>query len=390
MKTVEVKSISKSTLLPDTYFISKYRCCPYQACMHACKYCDGRSEKYYVEGDFERDIVIRKNLPEVLDAQLAKAREKGIVAFSSGVSDAYQPIEAVEEISRKCGEVVLKHGFPAMVMTKSDLILRDIDLWEAVHKKAGFILLMSLTHLDDEIRKVVEPFAASIDDRLETLKAFKERGMHVGVLAMPMLPYITDTEENYIELYKKLKEINVDVVIPGGLTLRPGINKDTYFEMLKHHYPDQLMKYKKLYGNNNASGAPKNGNMMSMEKQFYDQGFPIRTVHKMYKNAMPLYDEIYILLSHMKLLYSFKGVSVDRLKISIKAYGDWLTERKKYYNRRRQLRFLDLESQVLFMLEGNEMFILLQNQKLTNFLKEMVFNNKIFNYTTLKLEDYEG
>lgn len=387
---VDAKSISKASHLPETYFVSKYRCCPYQACSHACKYCDGRSEKYYVEGDFETDIVVKKNLAIVLDDQLRRARERGIVSFSSGVSDAYQAIEKTLEITKECGEVVLKHGYSAMVMTKSDLIMRDIDLWSAVHEKAGFTLLMSVTHLDDQIRQLIEPHASSVKDRLRTLEAFKARGMNVGVLAMPMLPYITDVADNYQKLYKRFRGLGLDVVIPGGLTLRPGINKTTFFETLAHYPPHILDAYTRMYGDNKASGAPRGKDMTCLEGQFYRQGFPIRMPHKLYKGRMPLYDEIYILLSHMKRLYTLRGVRTQPLEAALKAYGLWLVERKKYYNRRRQLNFSELESQVRFMLEGSEMVELLKNEKLTHFLKEMVFNNKVFNYVSLQLEDLGG
>jgi len=384
MKRVQVKSISKANLLPDTYFIGKYRCCPYQGCLHACRYCDGRSEKYYVEGDFDKDIVIRENLPSVLETSLKKARERGIVSLASGVSDAYQPLEEVEELTRQCGQVILRQGHPAVVTTKSSLIMRDIDLWSQVNEKAGFTLLMSLTHVDDQVRRITEPYTASIEERLKTLKAFKARGMSIGVLAMPILPLLDHQEQAFMDL---LRDLNPDVVIPGGLTLRPGINKDTYFKMLKDHFPEHLRAYEYMYGLNKASGIPRGEDMTSLEKKFYQAGFPVRMVPKMYQGQMPVYDEIYILLSHMMTHYKLRGVDIGPLSQAFKVYSKWLEDRKRYYNRRRHLSFMDLESQVFYMLEGQGMLDLIGNPKLVTFLQEVVLNKRKFDYVRLKLED---
>lgn len=386
IKEIKVKTIDRNPHLPDTYFISKYRCCPYRACSHGCKYCDGRSEKYYVEGDFEKDIVVRKNLPQILDDALSKWSEKGIVSFSSGVSDAYQALEHKYHLTRACGEVVLKHGFPAMVMTKSDLIMKDIDLWTQVHKKAGFNLLMSIAYLDDCYRSIFEPQAASIPNRLKTLQAFKNRGIPVGVIAMPVLPMIGDDRESLVKMVKKFKEIEVDVVIPGGLTLRPGINKTTYMDVVKKEFPDLVKAYSNLYSENRLSGVSKDDHTKDLEFFFYSHGLDIRMPHKIYKGKMPLYDEIYILLSHMCLLYAYRGIDTKSLKKSHHYYKDWLISRKKYYNRNRSESYLDLESEVLFMIEGQEMIGLLGNKKLALFLKKMVYEDKTFNYISLKLE----
>lgn len=389
-KYVEVKSIKKNTGLPDTYFVSKFGFSPYQACQHSCKYCDGRSEKYYVEGDFEKDILIRKNIPHVLEQSLSKFREKGIVGISSGVSDPYQPVEYKEKIMTQCAEVLIKYGYPAMLFTKSNMVLRDIDLWEELHHKAGFTLMMSIVYPDDQHRKILEPYASSVEARLKTLKAFKERGISVGVLSMPIPPFLTDNREDLTKMAEQYKEIGVDVVMPGSMTLRPGINKNTYFDIIERHYPHLLNKYKELYSENRQSGSPKayySKKIHSMYHQIiHDCGLPILIPHKLYKNRMPIYDEIYILLTHMIQLYDDRGVNVDSLALAKKAYGKWLLEKKQYYNRRRNLSFMELESLVIHMLDSSSILDIMNNEKLVNFLKEVIINQKTFNYVTLKLE----
>ena len=388
---VEVKNIKKSTGLPDTYFISKFGFSPYKACQHACKYCDGRSEKYYVEGDFDKDITIRKNIPEVLETSLKKFRERGIIGISSGVSDPYQPIEIKEKIMPRCAEIISRYKYPAMLFTKSNMVLRDIDLWEQVHKKAGFTLMMSIVYPDDTIRKHVEPYTSSVEQRLRTLKAFKDRGMSVGVLAMPILPYLTDSDEALMKMAKNYQDIGVDVVMPGGMTLRPGINKKVYFDMIEAHYPHLLSKYQNLYSENKQSGSPKKYYVENLHTRFSNiirnHGLPVNIPHRLYKNRMPIYDEVYILMTHMIKIYDHRGVNVDALVLARKSYAKWLETEKHYYNRRRNLSFDELESKVIHMINSGTIMEYFNNEKLTNFFKAVIIDQKVFNYTTLKLED---
>ncbi|MCH4890597.1 radical SAM protein [Acidaminobacter sp. JC074] len=387
---VEVKSIKKNTGLPDTYFVSKFGFSPYKACQHGCKYCDGRSEKYYIDGDFEKDITVRKNIPSVLETSLRKFREKGIIGISSGVSDPYQPIEIKERLMPQCAEIISRYKYPAMLFTKSNMVMRDIDLWEEVHKKAGFTLMMSIVYPNDDIRKHFEPYSSSVEQRLKTLKAFKDRGMSVGVLAMPLLPFLTDSAGQMDQMMKNYDEIGVDVVMPGCMTLRPGINKKTYFDIIDKHYPHLKNQYFDLYSENRQSGSPRKWYAEKVHKQFsriiYKHGTPEYIPHRLYKNRMPIYDEIYILMTHMIKLYDKRRVNVDSLVLARKRYGAWLTDEKTYYNRRRNLSFDELESKVINMLDNGTMMTYFQNEKLLNFFKKVVLDQQVFNYITLKLE----
>jgi len=389
---IEVKSIKKNTGLVDTYFVSKFGFSPYKACQHSCKYCDGRSEKYYVEGDFEKDIIIRKNIPDVLEQSLKKFRERGIIGISSGVSDPYQPLEYSEKIMIDCAQIISHYKYPAMLFTKSNMIMRDIDLWEQVHKKAGFTLMMSIVYPDDRLRKIFEPYASSVDARLKTLKAFKDRGMNVGVLAMPILPYLTDHPDQLTQMTKNYKDIGVDVVMPGSMTLRPGVNKNVYFNVIEEHFPHLLKKYHALYSENRQSGSPKNSYANKVHSTFGNiitsHEIPVRIPHRLYKNRMPVYDEVYILMTHMIGIYDHRGVNVDSLVLARKNYANWLKDQKTYYNRRRNLSFDELESKVINMIENNTIMTLFNNQKLLDFFKKVVLQQQVFNYITLKLEKY--
>ncbi len=389
---IDVKTIKKNTKLPDTYFVSKFAFSPYKACQHACKYCDGRSEKYYVDGDFEKDIVIRKNLPEVLKSSLGKFREKGIIVISSGISDPYQPVESKEKLMSECAKIISDNKYAAMLFTKSNMVMRDIDLWQEVHENAGFTLMMSIVYPNDDLRKIFEPYASSIESRLKTLKAFKDRGMNVGVLAMPMLPFLTDTTEVMEEMLKQYADIGVDVVMPGGMTLRPGVNKNTYFDVIKEHFPKLYDCYYDIYSENKQSGAPKKYYSNKVHSEFAriinKNNIPTIIPHKLYKGRMPIYDEIYVLLSHMISLYDQRGINVDNLALARKSYANWLLSEKNFFNRRRNLSFESLEFKVINMLDNREMNGIIENTKLIEFLRQVIINNKVFNYITLKLEDF--
>jgi DNA repair photolyase len=152
-----VKTALRKSRLVDPWFVGKYSFSPYQACAHGCAYCDGRAERYWVNGEFDRDIVVRRNAAEVLAREAAKLRERGIVFVGSGISDAYQPPEASERLMPACGRGLADHRLPATILTKSSLIARDLDLWAELDAAAGFVLMMSLVTLDDALRRLEAP-----------------------------------------------------------------------------------------------------------------------------------------------------------------------------------------------------------------------------------------
>ncbi|MCK4666612.1 radical SAM protein [Candidatus Dependentiae bacterium] len=383
------KAIKKHTQLIDTYFLIKYAFSPYMACEHGCKYCDGRAEKYYVAGDFEKDIIIRKNLPELLSLELKKLREPGLIFIGSGISDAYQPIEKEEKLMREAAKILLKFNFPVAVMTKSSLILRDLDIWSELNKKNGFILMLSLTMLDDKVRNTFEPNASSVEERLETLRKFKEKGIPVGISGMPFIPFITNKEKDLRELLTELKSIPVDFMFYGSLTLRPGCQKQFFMKVIKEKYPNLLQEFKVLYGEDRASGSP----LKSYSHEFFNTiskllmefEIPTQIPHYLYKGKFSLYDEIFILLNHMTELYKSKGIKINRLLKALKNYSNWILEEKKYFNRRRNLSYELIEDKIRHRFKTGEFNDVLQNEKLFQFLKQIVLEEKTLDYNKLKI-----
>lgn len=386
---IQVKKALTKNRCAEPFWASRYKFSPYHACQHGCLYCDGRAEKYYVEGEFDRDIKIRKNLPELMQIELGKIREKGIISGGSGVSDIYQPIEKEEKITRKCAEAILKHNFPAAVATKSSLILDDFDIWSEIAKKTGFIFMTSLITADENIRQDFEPGASSVQERLDTLKKLKDAGASVGVLAMPLLPGVCDSEKSIRELFTTLKEIPVDFVIPANLTLRPGVQKELYFRKIEENYPELLSFHKKLYSENRSSGNC----IYSYREELYkiitrllkETELCPQIPHKVYSKMLMKADEIHVLLCHMEMVYQMDGINTESLVKARNNYSKWLDEQRRHFNRSRKLEGSWVDENLFYLFETGQSEKVLQNPKLNDFLKQIVFDNKIFDYQTKQL-----
>jgi len=385
----DVKKVLRKGQGVDSFFVGKYGFSPYQACAHGCLYCDGRAERYWVEGEFDRDIVIRRNAAAVLAAEVPKLRERGIVFVGSGISDGYQPPEAEERLMPACGRVLAGHGLPVTILTKSSLIERDIDLWTEINGKGGFLLMVSLMTLDERLRSVFEPSASPVEERLAALRAFKRRGCSIGVAAMPFLPYLADRDGDYEALASRLAEIGVDFVLPGGLTLRPGRQKDVFLETLRRAFPDLAPHYEDLYGENRPSGAPRsvyaNERQKRAEKTFIRAGIPVVVPHRLYRGRLPVYDEIDVLMDQMTRHYAARAGDIPRLKNARDRYRDWLTARKRVFNRSRRLHEEDLAGELRTLASSAGWTELLGNTKLAAFLREIIVDRRTFDEKTLRL-----
>jgi DNA repair photolyase len=385
----DVRKVLRKGLRVDSFFVGKYSFSPYHACAHGCLYCDGRAERYWVEGEFDRDIVIRRNAPAVLSTEIPKLRERGIVFVGSGISDGYQPPEADERLMPACGRVLADHGLPVTILTKSSLVARDLDLWTEVHGKAGFLLMVSLMTLDDGMRAVFEPQASPVEARLETLRAFKRRGCSIGVAAMPFLPYLADRDGDFEALASRLAEIGVDFALPGGLTLRPGRQKVTFLDALRGSFPELTLRYEDLYSENRPSGAPRTAysqeRQRRAERAFIKAGIPVVVPHRIYRGRIPVYDEIDVLMDQMTRHYAARGNALPRLKAASARYRDWLTARKRVFNRSRHLHEEDLAGELRGLAGSSRWPGLLANVKLAGFLREIIIDRRTFDEKTLRL-----
>lgn len=381
--------------LPDNFTRSLYKIAPYRGCAHACRYCDGRAERYYVEGDFEKDIVDRPDIPDRLLADLPRLRESGMIAFGSGTTDPYQPREAELGITGRCAEILANYTgegrlrIPALVMTKSRLVLRDLELWRRINEKSGFVLLVSLTSLDEDLRRRMEPGASSFQERLEVLRAFKAAGCGTGILAMPFLPGLSDGEASIRALYEAAAELEVDFIMPGGLTLRPGRQKDLYLDTISSFRPDLSPLLRDIYSEERASGAPRNSAMKDLADRIAsiqkDYDLPWLLPHKCFARLLPAHDSFRILLLDMLELYRSKAVDTSRLRQSSRRYDAWLVAQRRIFRRSRSLDPSWLEGRLAQALNDGELGEILANDKLLAFSRKIINDGYYLDYASLEL-----
>ena len=386
-----VKTVLRKSRLVDPWFVGKYSFSPYQACAHGCTYCDGRAERYWVDGEFDRDIVVRRNAADVLAREVPKLRERGIVFVGSGISDAYQPPEADERLMPACGRVLADHRLPVTILTKSSLITRDLDLWSEVHAAGGFVLMESLVTLDDGLRAIVEPCASPVEARLETLRTFKARGCGVGVAAMPLLPFLTDGDAELDALARTLGPVGVDFVLVGGLTLRPGRQKAAFFDTLRRSFADLLPCYEQLYGEDRPSGAPRREYGEEVQKRasaaFARAGLVTVLPHRLYRGRLPVYDEVDVLLQQMRWHFADHPDALQRLEGPRRRYREWLLSRKDTLARRRSLREADVTTELTALAASDKWPGWLGSDRLAAFLREVILDRLVFDERTRRLRE---
>ncbi len=385
MNRISVKKLLKKEKFAVP-FGGKYRFSPYMACGHKCTYCDGRYEKYHVKGDFDHQITLRENAADLLEKELPKLREAGPICISSGISDAYQPVEENLKITRQCAEVLSQFNHPVIVHTKSALILRDIDYWQEVNKKSAFTLMISLTMTENHISDKLEPGASSVEDRLKTVSEFRKRGMNAGILAMPFIPYLTDSRPQLETLLSALNTTEAQFAMPALLTLKKGRQKDYFLKTFKDQFPEVFCKVVDLYSNENFYGEPPE----SYTRKFYqlnrkiwnDSAMDDLIPHEVFKGQFSLYDEIRILLKDMIILYRRKNIDVTPLRSAYSLYLEWLTPKKQYYARRSNLFYSSLEDEVKRLSDSQELSKIIDNKKLAEFIHSII-QGESFDYQTL-------
>lgn len=220
----------------------------YRGCTHGCIYCDSRSKCYHIDHEFT-DIEVKEDAPNQLEKELLSKRKPCMIG-TGAMTDPYNHVEKEIMYTRKCLEVILKHHFGIAIQTKSDLILRDIDLINEINKDSKAVVQITLTTADDELCKKIEPNVAVTSKRVEVLKRCKELGIPTIVWLCPFLPYINDTEDNINKLIDICIENDVKGIIyfGAGLTLREG-NREYFYKCLNQDFPGLKDRYIAKYGN---------------------------------------------------------------------------------------------------------------------------------------------
>jgi DNA repair photolyase len=242
----------------------------YRGCTHGCIYCDSRSLCYRFTHPFE-DVEVKKNAPELLDKAL-KARRQRCVIGTGAMSDPYMHCEEELRLTRRCLEVILENGFGAAIQTKSDRILRDIDLLEEINRRAKCVVQMTLTTHDDRLCRIVEPNVCTTKRRIQVLRAMQERHIPTLVWLTPILPYINDTPENVTAILEACAGAGVKGVVDYGmgLTLREG-DREYYYAALDAHFPGMKERYIRHYGNAYVLPSPRAGELTALFRRICEK-----------------------------------------------------------------------------------------------------------------------
>lgn len=233
----------------------------YRGCAHACSYCYALNSHRYVSPNgaegFSKDIVVKVNIVDLLEKELQAQAWKREVVNIGGVTDSYQPAEKDYRLMPGILKLLIKYKTPAIISTKSDLILRDYDLIDQLSRITYINVAATIITMDEKLRQKIEPGSASSLSRFAMLREFRKTNASTGLHLMPILPFLSDTEENLNQLFSAAADSGVDYVLPGVLYLR-GKTRNSYFSFLEKEYPGLLVKYSDIYQTGGAAKSYKN------------------------------------------------------------------------------------------------------------------------------------
>lgn len=219
----------------------------YRGCTHGCIYCDSRSVCYGFTHDFE-DIEVKANAPMLLEKAL-RSKRKPCMIGTGAMCDPYMHCEKELKLTRTCLEIIERYGFGVAIQTKSDLILRDLDLLKSINEKAKCVVQMTLTTCDEELCSIIEPNVCTTQERVKALKVFRDNGIPTVVWLSPILPFINDTKDNIDGILDYCIDAGVKGIICFGMgvTMRDG-NREFFYSALDRHFPGMRERYHKKYG----------------------------------------------------------------------------------------------------------------------------------------------
>ncbi len=231
--------LCKTALSPSRLLGNDYALNPYRGCEHGCIYCYApyvlREERAW--GGF---VDVKENIARVLSKELGR-RKRGVVGIGT-VTDPYQPLEKRHELTRQCLVELLKKDFPIYIQTKSDLVLRDIDLINGFSQSEVGI---TITTIDDEARKGYEPLASSVEDRLTALKTLAEAGIRTWAFLGPIMPGITDANDGLERIIKAIKKANASYLMVDKLNIKRGM-RPNLVKSIHQMFPDLETRYRNI------------------------------------------------------------------------------------------------------------------------------------------------
>lgn len=239
----------------------------YRGCTHGCIYCDSRSKCYQMDHDFD-DVEVKENAPILLENVLMRKKDRFMIGTGS-MGDPYIPIEKELELTKKCLEIICKLRFGVAIQTKSNLILRDIDLLKKINEQSKAVVEITLTTYSEKLCKIIEPNVSSTLQRVEVLKKMKEAGIPTIVWLTPLIPFVNDTKENLLGILEYCKEAGVKGIIffGIGLTLREG-NREYFYQEIDKYISGASNLFINKYGNSYQVMSPQDVDLSKLFHNF--------------------------------------------------------------------------------------------------------------------------
>jgi DNA repair photolyase len=251
IKEIQAKVLLSSARRPDPWFGIKYTMNLYRGCQHQCVYCDSRSECYQIE-NFS-DILVKANAIDLLRKELARKRIRGAIGTGS-MNDPYMPLEAKLNLTRRALKVIAEFRFPVHVITKSALVLRDVEVLREISREYAAVSF-TVTTADDALGKKLEPGASLVSERFKAMQALASNGILTGVTMMPILPFIEDTEDNIAQIVTRARECGAAYILPAfGMTLRDR-QREYYYDQLDKLFPGLRHKYQERFRDRYSASA---------------------------------------------------------------------------------------------------------------------------------------
>lgn len=314
VQEITAKSLLRRAKKIDSWFLLRAGMNLYRGCAHDCAYCDGRAETYRVEGEFGREVQIKRNAVELLRRELHRPRaplpRSGFLGLVGGVGDCYQPAEERVGLTRRVLELLLEENRPVHILTKSTLVLRDIDLLARLAAGPGAVVSMSLSSVSARLSAVFEPGVPPPAERLTALAALKRAGVPTGVYLMPVLPFLSDTPHMLTRALHAIRAAGVDFVIFGGMTLKIGRQSEHFLRVLADWDPGLPRHYLHLYGNDRW-GGPREEYQREIHRRFAlalrQEPLAVRMPLELFEGKVDETDRVIVLLEHIDYFLRLRG-----------------------------------------------------------------------------------
>jgi len=254
MEFIPAKSIISGYADNTSWFGTNYNMNIYRGCCHGCIYCDSRSDCYHVD-NFD-EVRAKENALAIIERELKSKRRKGVVG-TGAMSDPYNPLESDYRLTRGALALINTYEFGIGIATKSDLITRDIDILKEIQTHSPVLIKLTITAYDDGLCRKLESNAPLSSERFAAIEKLSGQGIFTGILLMPVLPFLEDTEENIRGIIRRAHDCGARFIYPGfGVTLRQN-QRDWYYKKLDEQFPGLRQKYIQQYGNAYECNSPK-------------------------------------------------------------------------------------------------------------------------------------